>query len=647
MASADDYAAWIVKNADKKGTPEFDTVASAYHDAKKSGSNASHIAIQNKIDGDPISQGAMGFAQDMPWYQKLVAGYGKAVPDMVRGVGQRLGMVDQSTVDEAKRLDAPLMRTGLGVAGNVLGNVSAGTAAVAAAAPVATAMGAGAMPTAIATGMGLGAAQPTASGESVPQNIALGGLFGGGSVLAGQLMGAGYRGLKAIAEPFTAAGPQRIAGRTIQRFAEDPSRISNVSNAPTATGALPTLAEQTGDRGIAHLQDSLRSVDPQIANALAGRFAENNASRVNALSGLAGDSTQRTAAEAAREAAASPLYAVAKAKAMEVDPQLAELLKRPSVQSALTRAAAYAKEQGRTFGLTASKDVPASAVLDASGAPMAAGYTIPGKVTGQTMHDLKMGMDALLKDPTSGIAGAEAGAVKDTRKLILTWLENKAPEYGQARTTYAATSKPINGMDVGEEILRRATSNTSDLAGNPRMQANALLGMLRDEPALIERATGRKGINALSDVFEPKDLNMLRQVASETDRSAAVQSAGMGPGSATAQRLASQNILRQVITPNGSSASPGLGQKIGQAVVDNTLANTVVGKATNWIYSGIAEPKIQQALLKAVLQPEEAKAAIQAAQQQGVKLPSNLMLRLADQARRVTGISSSQATRQP
>lgn len=34
MATADDYAAWIVKNAAKKGTPEFDTVSKAYQSAK-------------------------------------------------------------------------------------------------------------------------------------------------------------------------------------------------------------------------------------------------------------------------------------------------------------------------------------------------------------------------------------------------------------------------------------------------------------------------------------------------------------------------------------------------------------------------------------------------------------------------------------
>lgn len=34
MATTDEYAAWIVKNADKKGTPDFETVAKAYQEAK-------------------------------------------------------------------------------------------------------------------------------------------------------------------------------------------------------------------------------------------------------------------------------------------------------------------------------------------------------------------------------------------------------------------------------------------------------------------------------------------------------------------------------------------------------------------------------------------------------------------------------------
>ena len=41
MATAQEYAAWIVKNADKQGTPEFDTVAQAYQFAKSQETTAS------------------------------------------------------------------------------------------------------------------------------------------------------------------------------------------------------------------------------------------------------------------------------------------------------------------------------------------------------------------------------------------------------------------------------------------------------------------------------------------------------------------------------------------------------------------------------------------------------------------------------
>lgn len=43
MATADEYAAWIVKNSDKKGTPEFDTVAAAYKDARQSMSSPAPV----------------------------------------------------------------------------------------------------------------------------------------------------------------------------------------------------------------------------------------------------------------------------------------------------------------------------------------------------------------------------------------------------------------------------------------------------------------------------------------------------------------------------------------------------------------------------------------------------------------------------
>lgn len=50
MATAEDYASWIVKNSDKKGTPEFETVAKAYKDAMATEST-SGITAQGVLHG--------------------------------------------------------------------------------------------------------------------------------------------------------------------------------------------------------------------------------------------------------------------------------------------------------------------------------------------------------------------------------------------------------------------------------------------------------------------------------------------------------------------------------------------------------------------------------------------------------------------
>jgi hypothetical protein len=56
MATADEYAAWIVKNADKKGTPDFEVVAKAYQDAKAGGGAAPATAPASVSLGDNLRQ---------------------------------------------------------------------------------------------------------------------------------------------------------------------------------------------------------------------------------------------------------------------------------------------------------------------------------------------------------------------------------------------------------------------------------------------------------------------------------------------------------------------------------------------------------------------------------------------------------------
>lgn len=625
MAQLDDlYTA--LKNADAAGdtagAQKLATYIQTVVPQLQAQSQSRHAAIANQINNDPISQGARDFPTSGGTIMNGIAAYGKAVPDFVQGVGQRLGLVDQSTVDESKRLNAPLMATTVGKVGNTLGNIALGVGGGAALSAAAPALPMIAQATAL--GGAMGAAEPTATGESALKNTAIGAGLGGASVLGGQLAGAGYRGVKAVLEPFTEAGAQRIAGRTIQRFAENPSSIANVTNKPTITGALPTLAEQTGDVGLARLQDSLRSVDPQINNALATRASSNNAARVNALDTMAGKNGARDFAVANRDATAEQLYGAARAKG--IDPTAITPEMQANVASLQARMPDEVLEKARTLAKI-------------NGTPMDNSTSLDG------LHWTKKALDSLISTAKTKGDGDMARAYSGLQSDLLAGIDKMSPDYAAARGVYSAMSKPVNQMDIAATLAKKGLSKGSDLSGNQTINRNALLGALQDEPALIRQATGGNFGNSLSDVMEPQQLNMLRAIASESDRAGAVATAGNGPGSATAQRLASQNILRQTISPNGGGG--GIGQKIGQAVVDNTLANTLVGKATNWLYSGIAEPKIQQQLLKAVLSPEDAQAAIAAAQQKGIQLPNNLLTRLVGQARRVTGVSSAPATRQP
>jgi hypothetical protein len=281
---------------------------------------------------------------------KFAAGYGKVVPDMARGIGQMIGLVDQDSVDEAKRLDAPLMKTGAGMAGNIAGNIA--TAIPAAAVP-----GAATVPGAAATGAIMGAIQPVATGESRLTNTGLGGAAGAGGVVLGRGLQAGYQGARALAEPFSETGRSQIAGRVINRFADNPGSIQGATSAPTITGARPTLAEQTGDAGLARLQDSLRAADPQLNSMIGGRLAENNAARVNALRGLTGEDGARDFAVAERAGTAGPMYN----DAFNVVPDAAglspeqtrtmqTLMRSPAVKAAMREAKAIGANKGTNVG---------------------------------------------------------------------------------------------------------------------------------------------------------------------------------------------------------------------------------------------------------------------------------------------------------
>lgn len=208
-------------------------------------------AALQQADADAMSNPTSG----MSTYDKVAAGAGKAVVDLGRGAGQllrqgieamtptklsdlivgkkrsfadTLGLPTQADIDEARSLDAPLMRTTAGKVGNFAGNVAA-------AVPTMFIPGANTYMGATMVGAGMGALQPTSGNESRLMNTALGGAAG----VAGQFVG--NKAANAVAT--------RLANRTNTLQADQASnavRDATLREAQAAGYSLPPTNVRSG-----------------------------------------------------------------------------------------------------------------------------------------------------------------------------------------------------------------------------------------------------------------------------------------------------------------------------------------------------------------------------------------------------------------
>ncbi len=222
--------------------------------------------------------------EGMSTFGKVAAGAGKAIVDTGRGIAGLFGADNRAAIEESRRVDAPLMNTGAGMAGNIAGNVGmallpggalkgAGALANAARAPGAAAAlgsagGALVAPTSIkgaaALGAGVGAAQPALDMGERAQNIGLGALGGGGGTAA-------VNGLSRVIRPNTAPAvnalmaegvtptPGQILGGGYKRVEEGLTSIPIVGDAIKRgqTRAVQDLNAAAFNRALKPIGESL------------------------------------------------------------------------------------------------------------------------------------------------------------------------------------------------------------------------------------------------------------------------------------------------------------------------------------------------------------------------------------------------------
>ena len=380
----------------------------------------------------------------------------------------------------------------------------------------------------------------------------------------------------------------RPAGRAVAKIAERaPLKIANVMAPKSAAymeaaegrapeliaqlrapgeivpGSKPTAAQQASSLGLTKFSAMGEASAKALPSENLARAGENEAARLASLRTVGGTPDDLTAAIAARTAATDPLYAAAEARKFLADPKLMVLADDPYIKQAMPEAARLSQSQGITF------------------------ETNPTLY----LHNIKISLDDMLtKTGETALARGARSQVMDVRKRLLGWLENKVPEYGAARTTFAEKSKPINQMEVGQYLENKLTAPLEGGAERAGVFATAV----KDAAGTLKRGTTSEArFKALTDVLTPDQMAIVTAIRDDLAR-AQTTKAQAQKGAAAAPRISQL-----------ASQTEGMPALLNRFA---TIANTVYNRL-----QGQIDRKLAIEIATEMLDPQAAAAAVEKA----------------------------------
>lgn len=450
------------------------------------------------------------------------------------------------------------------------------------------------------------------------------GLIGAATGAVVPVLGALAKSAKTFAEPLYEGGRQMIAGRALNRVAGDDAAnvISKLQAArPLIPGSMPTAVQVAENCGMAAFERMAKQADP---SAYTQRGMEQASARLSALRGIAGDDAAIAAQAAARKTATEGAYTQAKNAVYVVDDNLQNLLERPLVKKAMDRAKGIAENDGRSFGFTTTSSAPFKGVGGAQ-------EQVTKQVTGHGLQDLKMALDDMLKDPSSGIVGKEAEQARNLRGKIVNWMEGANPEFKAARTTYAAMSKPINQMQVGQELLTKLEPALADFGALGQETGATFARQLRNSDQMVKNATGFKGAGSLDELMGTQNMGTINNIAQDLARKSNSERLGAGVNSDTFQKLSMQNLAEQSGMPR---------------IVGGLLDTPGLNRATKWIYRD-SDEKAQKMIADALLNPQKAAELMTGANRVILENNPKLKALIGQAAMRSGGLLASSVITQP
>lgn len=425
--------------------------------------------------------------------------------------------------------------------------------------------------------------------EDRAQRAALGAAAGAALPAIGGVARAGW----SLAEPLYAGGRQNILARTLNRVAGNDAAgvASRMANArELVPGSTPTAAEVAESGGIAALQRSASNANPQ---AYTERQMQQASARLNALRGIAGDDVAMQQAVAKRQRVGGQAYARAEQSGVDsgmadaLKPQISSLLERDEIKAAIAEARSLAKSEGFDLG----SDL--------------------GSVRG--LQYLKQALDdkiAELPDRAKNKARVWGKTSADLKSV----LDEIVPDLRQADRVYARLSRPVNRMQVGQELLNQVQPALADFGALGSETGAQFARALRNADGTAARALDRPGAK-MADVLSPPQMDAVTAVAQDLARKSSAQNLGRGVGSDTFQKFAMANIAAQ-------SGMPRLTQGL--------LSLPGLGRATNWLYRD-ADQKMMDEMAGLLLDPKAA-AKVMTKSKRGLLADDTIARQLLEQS---------------
>lgn len=409
------------------------------------------------------------------------------------------------------------------------------------------------------------------SGIVEPKSAPAGAAIGAAIPVVGAGMSQVGRAAAKVVKPMTKNGRAELVAQIIRESAQDPSAVVSRLAAPPRAVAPLTFAEVANDPGISSLQRSLVNESKQFSDDLALMHAQQNTARFQSLYGMSGGDSGITAVKAARASVADPLLNAALGNAGSVGTM--------GVRSAAKQISTSPSFQRKAVRSAVQEAVSPFAIVD-DGAKAWARQVPFEKAWGarQNIDDILNGASNKVNEKAAQAAASQLGLL---RKRLSTALNRASPDFAQFSKVYAKESKKVEAAETLYDLVKKASTGTRDINGNPVVSGAMLDRALKNiEP--------RKWA-AMTDVQRAQ----VGQLVDELTTAARVQTLGKAVGSNTAQNLRQPESLPFALRAVSGLAPTGTG--IFSAALDAMLRNS--------------QTKVQGLLGQAMLNPAVAAQA--------------------------------------